>query len=66
MSIDDTNGKKVRPDRSSCRREASSDQAGAGADERANFQRKWRFANALPEPDFKYRSNAIARRSSGT
>jgi len=41
MSIDDTNRKKVRPDRSSCRREASSDHAGAGADERANRQRKW-------------------------
>jgi hypothetical protein len=48
MSIDDTNRKKVRPDRSSCRREASSDHAGAGADEQANCQRTWRFANALP------------------
>src|SRR6185369_6732844 len=48
MSIDDTNRKKVRPDRSSCRREASSDHAGACADEQAHCQRKWRFANALP------------------
>ena len=22
--------------------------------------RKWRFANARPDPDFKYRSNALA------
>ena len=27
-------------------------------------QRKWRLENATPEPDFKYFSNAIARRAS--
>jgi hypothetical protein len=25
------------------------------------LQKRWRFANALPEPDFKYLSNTTAR-----